>query len=368
MPARTADDNPRYWKEYSNLQRTKHELIRQYLGGWFAKLGSWAGRVIYFDTHAGRGSHATGQLGSPLVALNTLLGHSARDRLLRSCEFRFYLIERDEENKRALDADVAALGTLPRNVVIETVATDCFAHLDGLVRDLSEAGNRMAPAFVFVDPYGFKVPGGLLRDLMQAGSVELFVNVIWRELDMAIAQARKGLAPGFVPTLNEIFGGPEWIEGVVSEDFDERADQAIDLLAEKVSAKWATSLRMLGDNQKTRYLLLHLTNHDEGRVLMKDCMWKVCPEGGFYARKGNQQLLIQPEPDLGPLREWVLAKIAAGPIRYQVLQREVLPEIWRVTQVNKMVSGLRRERVIEAGDYSGRFSPKANPLLMMKQD
>ena len=39
MPARTADENPKYWREYSNLQRTKHELIRHYLGGWYAKKG-----------------------------------------------------------------------------------------------------------------------------------------------------------------------------------------------------------------------------------------------------------------------------------------------------------------------------------------
>lgn len=244
MAVRTADENPKYWREYSNLQRTKHELIRHYLGGWYAKLGSWAGRVIYLDTHAGRGSHATGQFGSPLVALKTLLDHIHRERLLRNCEFCFYFIERDEENKRALDVEVAGLGALPGNVVIECLATDCFEHLSGLVANLREAGNRMAPAFVFVDPYGFKVPGGLLRDLMQAGSVELFVNVIWRELDMAIAQARRGTSPGFVSTLDNIFGGPEWIERVASEDFDVRADQAIDLLAEKVSAKWATSLRM----------------------------------------------------------------------------------------------------------------------------
>ncbi|MEZ4330891.1 MAG: three-Cys-motif partner protein TcmP [Myxococcota bacterium] len=363
MPSRAVDENPRYWREYSNLQRTKHDLIRQYLGGWFAKLGSWAGRVLYFDTHAGRGAHASGQLGSPLVALNTLLTHSHRDRLLRNCEFRFHFIERDEENKRALDSEVLALGSLPRNVIIESIAADCFDHLAGLVRDLREAGSRMAPAFVFVDPYGFKVPGALLRDLMQSGSVELFINVIWRELDMAIAQARRGMAPGFAATLDEIFGGAGWKERVASEDFDERADQAIDLIAEMVSARWATPLRMLADNHKTRYVLLHLTNHDEGRALMKDCMWRVCPEGGFYARKGNQQLLIKPEPNLGPLREWVLAKISAGPIRYQDLHREALPEIWRPTQINKVVSALRKDGKIVGRDYLGKFSGRANPLL-----
>lgn len=84
-----SDVNPAYWAEYSNLQKTKHDLIRCYLGGWFAKLGSWAGRVLYFDTHAGRGKHLSGELGSPLVALTTLLKHTARERLLQKCTFSF---------------------------------------------------------------------------------------------------------------------------------------------------------------------------------------------------------------------------------------------------------------------------------------
>jgi hypothetical protein len=87
------------------------------------------------------------------------------------------------------------------------------------------------------------------------------------------------------------------------------------------------------------------------------------PRGWVLRAEGNQQFLIAAEPDLRPLRDWVLAKIDAGPVRFQQLQREVLPEIWRETQVNKMVSALRNEGIIEGRDYSGRFSAKANPLL-----
>jgi len=67
------DTNPKYWKEYTNLQHVKHSLIRNYLNGWFPMLGSWAGRILYFDTHAGRGKHKGGQKGSPLVALDCVL-------------------------------------------------------------------------------------------------------------------------------------------------------------------------------------------------------------------------------------------------------------------------------------------------------
>ena len=51
------DTNPSYWSEYTNLQHVKHALIREYLKGWFPKLGFWSGRIVYLDTHAGRGRH-----------------------------------------------------------------------------------------------------------------------------------------------------------------------------------------------------------------------------------------------------------------------------------------------------------------------
>src|SRR5690606_31909524 len=34
--------------------------------------------------------------------------------------------------------------------------------------------------------YGFRIPGAVLRDLMQAGRVELFINLMWRELRMTL--------------------------------------------------------------------------------------------------------------------------------------------------------------------------------------
>ena len=48
------DPNPRYWDNYGNLQRVKHALVKRYLDGWYPKLGSWSGKVLYVDTHAGR--------------------------------------------------------------------------------------------------------------------------------------------------------------------------------------------------------------------------------------------------------------------------------------------------------------------------
>jgi hypothetical protein len=53
---RRSDPNPAYWEQYGPFQQVKHELIRCYLNGWYPKLGTWARRVLYVDTHAGRGA------------------------------------------------------------------------------------------------------------------------------------------------------------------------------------------------------------------------------------------------------------------------------------------------------------------------
>jgi three-Cys-motif partner protein len=264
-----------------------------------------------------------------LVALKTLLEHRFRDELLRRSEVIFFYIERDESNLNSLRQEIQSLGVLPARIVIKTVASDCFAALSSLVSSLEEQKTRLAPAFLFVDPYGFKVPGKVLKDLMKFPRVELLVNVIWRELDMAISQGSKA---GMARTLDSVFDGNEWRERIVSPDFDERADQAVDLLREKFGARWATFIRMLGENRATRYFLLHLTNHDDGRDLMKDCIWKVCPAGGFYVRKSDnraQQYLITPQPDLTPLHHWVLSKLAQSPRHWRELIEDLRPEIWR---------------------------------------
>ena len=239
-------------------------------------------------------------------------------------------------------------------------SADSFDFLEELVEWFKQPGHALAPAFFFIDPYGFKVPGRLLRELMSFERVELFVNVIWRELDMAMAQPDTMAA-----TLNEVFDGDRWRSWAGTGDFDERAHRTVEGLKELTGARWATYIRMLGDNRATRYLLVHFTNHDAGRDLMKDCIWKVCPDGGFHARKSDnpkQEYLIKPVPDLAPLRNWVLARL---PRRWQSLAEELRETLWREPHLNSVVRDLRKAGKIDGRGYAGKFLPSANPELFV---
>lgn len=239
---------------------------------WFPKAGFWSGRVVYLDTHAGRGSYAGDNPGSPLVALETLLQHSARDSLLKKSEFRFTFLERDEYSVARLKKKVAAIGPVPPGVFVDVESQDAFAALRSLVEFAKSEDKQVAPAFVFVDPYGFKLPGDLLAELMEFESVELFVNVMWREMDMAISPMPEE-GHGQAENLDRVFGSDAW-RGISGGTMVERADQAAELLAARVDAKWWTHVRMVSGGDAVRFFLLHLTNHDDGRDLMKDCVWR----------------------------------------------------------------------------------------------
>jgi three-Cys-motif partner protein len=398
----TADTNPEYWSEYSNLQHVKHALIKEYLKGWFPKmtLGPWGcRRLLYIDTHAGRGKHMNGQPGSPLVALTTLLNHNERDKMLRNAEVRYFFIERDEENVAALDQELAAR-TLPKNVFAEAESGDCFQIIKNAIASFEKDGGKMAPSFIFVDPYGFKLPGELLRKLLSYPKVELFVNVIWRELDMTMKFVRGEAQPktksvdvprsffdneiegeafqmarqrqpankaALEATLHSVFGGNDWRK-IDAEDADERADQCSTLFRKITGARWGTHLRMR-DNGRVRYFLLHLTNHPEGRDLMKDCMWKACPDGGFYASKSDspdQVVLIQAEPNLKPLHNWVKEKLLAGPKRWQTLTGDLREELWLEKHLNEVLRDMRRDGDIEGTEFAGKFAQTNNPLLRVR--
>jgi three-Cys-motif partner protein len=291
--------------------------------------------------------------------------------------------------------------TLPNNVFAEVESGDCFQIIENAIADMEQDGKRMAPAFIFVDPYGFKLPGKLLRKLLSYPKVELFVNVIWRELDMAIQQCRGGAcAPQPVDrgpelfevepdpereraaaqrresnrmsleaTLNSLFDGDKW-RNITAEGADSRAEQCAEMFRQITGAKWGTYLRML-DNQRVRYFLLHLTKHPEGRDLMKDCMWKVCPDGGFYASKSEnptQVILLQPEPDFRPLHDWVVERLSTGPKRWQTLTTEVREELWLGKHLNGVIKSMKENDEIVADEFMGRFAQTNNPRLCLGQE
>ena len=226
---------------------------------------------------------------------------------------------------------------------------------------------------------------------MSYPKVELFVNIMWPELDLAICNVRKEQAPA--PTrrsyslfddgatdsrpapvhpkkkaaleaiLNIVFDGDRW-RSISAESADDRADECATLFKQMTGATWGTHLRMM-DNGRIRYFLLHLTKHDDGRRLMKTCMWKASPSGGFVASKSDnphQQLLIEREPDLEPLQEWVTRQLRMRPMRWKELSDHLVEELWLDTHLNSVLKEMKLTGELIS---EGKFAKTQNPLLRL---
>lgn len=166
-------------------------------------------------------------------------------------------------------------------------------------------------------------------------------------------------------TLDAIFGGEDWrrIEGDTAE---ERMHQAVELLASRLGARWHTHIRMTSGGTATRYLLLHLTNHDDGRDLMKECMWKVAPDGDFEVLQHDdprQPFLITPSPNLEPLQEWLLEHLERQPHTKEELDRELRHTPWLSSHLNKLARRLRKEGQLDFDTVSGLYSLPPNRRL-----
>jgi three-Cys-motif partner protein len=354
-----ADEHPEYWQEYTNLQHVKHALLHRYLGGWFPILARWRGRVVYIDCHAGRGLHASGQKGSPLVALDTLITHRHLPNILQNAEVCFLFIEGDAANKQELETHLAN-NPLPAKIRVDVVCEDFERVIQGIIDHLTSNNQRMAPAFVFVDPYGFKLSMDLLTQLKAFERCELFVNFMWRYVDMAIAN------PAQEANMDRLFGCREWRELRAITDPTERCEAAIQLLQKGLGARYVTWIKMLGDNRAIKYVLIHVTNHPRGRELMKDAIWSVSPEGDFAARVGDnpqQEILIQPDPNLEPLIEWLWRKYRGHAVRYQEIKDALTDTMFLPKHLNTVIRKLRDTDQVRCLEYDGRFAFEKNPLI-----
>ena len=72
-------------------------VLKNYMDAWLPIMRRWNGRVLFIDAFAGPGEYAGGQDGSPIIALKSLIDHSARQMMPRRDHFIF--IERELDRK-----------------------------------------------------------------------------------------------------------------------------------------------------------------------------------------------------------------------------------------------------------------------------
>ena len=306
----------------------KHELLRNYLGAWFAIFGQSPAhtKVNYIDGFAGPGIYEGGEDGSPIVALRALLEHNAVGNFAGTT-FNFLFNEQDSSRLDSLKEQVAKLeaevdGGFPLNVKIRFEGEN-FHELGKDLLASMKKNEILAPTFFFVDPFGYKdVPLELMQQLLQYRACEMLIYFDFNSVN-------RFATAGNVD---------EHFEALLGTDAFKKAPAAGPGRHEYFRALYEQQLRDVGNFSHVRsfamvkdsghvgYYLYFCTRDLQAFDKMKAQMWKLDPTGAY---RFEDQLDGQPvlfDESTEPLKKWLLAKFAGETVPIQKIVDAVVAD------------------------------------------
>lgn len=303
----------------------KHRILRKYLAGWMPALAKWHKRVLFIDGFAGPGEYVRGEEGSPIIALRTLLEHNYFDQM-GGTEFVFIFID-DRPDRIAYLEDIVLprLGSLPANVRVISSSERFDVAITRILDGLEGAGHNLAPAFAFVDPFGFSdTPMELIARLLGHPRSEIFVTVMLENINRFLSHPEPKIAAQY----DGLFGDPGYrnLISVQHRRIDALGNFYADQLQKHAEFVW--SFRMLDQGNVPIYDLFFATNNMEGLKKMKRAMWSVDPGGGrrFSDRHAGDVTLFEEHLDTTPLRKAMLVRFTGQTVAIKDIERWVLLE------------------------------------------
>ena len=312
-----SDSDLEKW-DYKAHTKVKHGLLEKYVIGWLRYLSKF-GKVCIFDCFAGRGEYKKGEEGSPIIILDCV---GSCTNLLNEVVCIF--IEKNPDNfknlERVLDQKNKSDPKKYEKIKI-IVKNDEFANIASEI--IEEVGERLAPSFFFIDPFGFSgIPFNIIKNILSKKHTEVFITFMTRDINRFLSDSRK------INTLNELFGTKKWEEISKIENSADRENKLRDLYIEQLKneAKFVRVYRVNMDEVKqTVYYLIHATNHFKGFKLMTDIMWKQSTSGGMFAFLGpdeGQLRLCDFGSNISSLKKFLLDKFSKRTLSFWEIMEE----------------------------------------------
>jgi three-Cys-motif partner protein len=250
----------------------KHRILRSYLGAWFPILATKNERIVYLDGFSGPGRYLGGEPGSPIVALQSAVDHTAK----LTAEVVFFFIEEDPRRADHLESEIADLH-LPSNFHV-SVERGRFADRFGETLDtIDRTGLRLAPTFALIDPFGFAgLPYTLIKRLLSHAKCEVLITFMVDSINRWLTHPSEPITAHIVET----FGTDEAISVAQGTD---RINALKDLYFRQLKkiAKFVRYFEMCDGDGRVVYYLFFASNNPLGHLRMKEAMWRVDPLGDF---------------------------------------------------------------------------------------
>ena len=302
----------------------KHAILRKYLDAWLPMLTRWNRRVLYIDGFAGPGEYIGGKDGSPIIAIKAVLEH----RTKVTSEINMFFIEEKKKRYEFLRQKIADL-EIPRNI-----HTVCFCDkfekaMAGILDYVDEQKKDLAPALVFIDPFGFTgIPFALIKRIMLNPKCEVLITFMYEEINRFVSDER------LWDSLEETFGTDRWKKVIDEKDSGRRLVLLHGIyknqLEREASIRFVQSFKMVNKSNKTDYFLFFGTNNDAGLRKMKAAMWKIDKSGLFQFSDATydpaQPMLFEIEPNYELLKKTILENFRGKSVSITELENVILTQ------------------------------------------
>ncbi|MBL6600027.1 MAG: three-Cys-motif partner protein TcmP [Alphaproteobacteria bacterium] len=348
--------------------RAKHEILRRYLQAWMVILSQ--GRfpdILYIDGFAGPGEYEGGELGSPIIALDTAL--SFRPPLQASVHFLF--VEKDPHRAEHLRQQIEQR-SIPNNFNIVVEGGVTFEEAFSRRHQQYLRGGKLMPTFAFIDPFGWTgAPFALVKLILANPSCEVFVNFMYEEINRFLNH------PDQVGNFTTFFGTEDWKQCVSAAEARQRNRCLHDLYMQQLhtdgGAKYVRSFEMSNSRDVTDYFLFYATSSLLGLKKMKEAMWKIDESGEFRfsdSTDPGQLILFEKAPNFATLRAQMLHAFSrktatVAEIENFVVVETAFRETHYKTQILKPLEQEGKIQVLNAapGRRVGTFG---NPAMRVK--
>ncbi len=278
-------------KDWSEI---KDNLLAYYLKPYFQKVIRTNRPIFYVDCFAGKGKFDDGKDGSPRIALNIrdVVVHNSKalNPRIDACFIDLNYADELQDNVAGFDC-VYGRSTVVSGKYEEKIES-ILAH------------KKDHNIFLYVDPYGIKALDhnlfakfadyqfasieilinmnsfGFVRAACRALSVDFELDGIFEDL-VEYEPTKFDSSRKSIELLNQIAGGDYWQE-IIQKKRDEKISgyEAEKLFSEaykkKLKEKYTYVLDMpicIKSSQHPKYRMIHVTNHEDGCILMADNMF-----------------------------------------------------------------------------------------------
>lgn len=213
-------------------------------------------------------------------------------------------------------------------------------------------GHPRPPTFVFIDPFGFKIPFSYVAQVLRAQSSEVLITFMFEEINRFLSQGQQP------DNFDELFGCPHWRQGTNIKVPGERIKFLHDLyqrqLKQAAGASFVRTFAMRNERNTMDYFLFFATNNELGLKKMKEAMWRV-DESGTYsfsdATDPNQAVLFAAEPDRALLSRLIVDRFAGSETTSTEIEHFVVRDTpFRETHYKKVLQVLEEAGIIIAVD------------------